>query len=159
MENQTDNCMWNLMDECYELACDLAYKGIIARDKPDHISEENWDHVWGWVDGLPQVRIINQLEGKCSFKDFISFSVQKTEEELRETIKLFKTLKEKANEGNCKIELDSDSFLLKVSYMDSNDEWFTEGEIKSYYSTYRVIKEAFKEIEEIVSKAIDKAEI
>ena len=87
-EKSIDSLLWDV----YEIAAEMAFTGIKPNKQPKHISDDDWDLIWSFVDGLYQKRILNILERKCSDKEFREFSLENEEKRLEEILEKFKRL-------------------------------------------------------------------
>jgi len=64
-----------LMCNCYELAEKLCYSFSkrgrleVVNPKPINISDQFWDEIWSWSDGLYQKGFFAKMEGRCSLQE------------------------------------------------------------------------------------------
>jgi len=69
-------------------AINLAYLPdlMTTRQSPIGMSDELWDDVWSYADGLPQQRIDRTLNGRCSQSAFLAFDLHDEETHLKKVL-------------------------------------------------------------------------
>ncbi|MFM7373347.1 MAG: hypothetical protein ACKO2Z_37330 [Sphaerospermopsis kisseleviana] len=79
----------DLLSECYNAALKVAYYPnlIKTRPKPENMSDDLFDEVWSWTDGLYQKSFFDRMEGRCSLKNSLNFSIEKEEKYMREFLR------------------------------------------------------------------------
>ncbi|MFM6137496.1 MAG: hypothetical protein ACKPCP_25690 [Sphaerospermopsis kisseleviana] len=79
----------DLLSECYNAALKIAYHPnlVTTKAKPENMSDNFFDEVWSWTDGLYQKSFFDRMEGRCSLKKYLSFSIEKEEKYMREFLR------------------------------------------------------------------------
>jgi len=80
-----------LLEKVYNRAVQLAYMPdlMTIREQPIGMSDQLWDDVWAYADGLIQQRIFNVLGGSCSVNQLLSFDLEDEEKQLKEHLETF----------------------------------------------------------------------
>jgi hypothetical protein len=88
----------DLMCECYNTALHLGYfvesDGSCkeVRPQPKSISDTFWNEIWCWLDGLYQKDFFNKMNGRCSLKASIEFSMEDEENYMKDFLGRLKTV-------------------------------------------------------------------
>lgn len=89
------NTIDDLMCECFNAALKIAYidnNYCKTRPKPESISDSFFDEIWLWVDGLYQKGFFDRMEGYCSLKEYLEFSMEDEERYMREFLTKLKAI-------------------------------------------------------------------
>lgn len=86
-----------LMCECFNTALHLGYfveaDGSCKEVRPQpNISDTFWNEIWCWLDGLYQKDFFNRMNGRCSLKASIEFSMEDEENYMKDFLARLKTV-------------------------------------------------------------------
>lgn len=81
LEQSIEELMWECYNQAVKLGYSISERGYLetVNPQPPNISDDFWDEIWSWIDGLYQKSFFNRMNGECSLQQALDFDMTKEE--------------------------------------------------------------------------------